>query len=261
MTAQKEQSSMFGQIFDSNQKSIVKIKELEALDVNSTKSRNLLFGGLSIGALGLAILFATQILTGALALIVSGLTVLGFWFGLRMIKQFDPYIRQKLKNEALMAMHREASKNAVAQLQNMVITRSENLKGMQDNLNKLSGKIKTMKNKIDHGNKESEFYKKKMAIIETFEKAESHKIDMIKKAMFENKKFEQKVAEYIDYNSFTEIAKEAEAFTQGSDKLSEMLSLTAFEAIEVEYNTAMSSLENETRIQEIANQIETELEK
>jgi len=101
-----------------------KIKELENKKFTK-REQNIFFGICIVGMFVLSIMFSAQILSGTIALLVLIIFVpLSIW-GIKALVGLDPLIRQKTRNETLKAMVKEASKNAIEQLENNLIDKDK----------------------------------------------------------------------------------------------------------------------------------------
>jgi len=106
-----------------------------------------------------------------------------------------------------------------------------------------------MKDKINRGDASSPAISKMRDILTKVEAAYETVLLNLDKAKVANEEFEQKVQEYKDLDSFSQMAGEAMSVFDSSSnaKLEEMLSLEAFKHIDSEFNTAIISIENSAR--------------
>lgn len=238
----------FSAILENNKAEMIKIDEFKNQKITAFK-RNVIFAGLGLCVFVFFILFATQILSGVLALLATVVFALGAFFGIRFLKAADPLIRQKTKNLILKKMVEEARKNAVQQLDNQVLENTKRLGHARAARDKMGAAVQNLKSKINPANEGTPIYEKKMEMLKRVEAAYLQIKGMLEKGAAANKKFEQKVIQYKDMESFASDVQEAMSFFENSGgmQLEEMLSLEAFGHIEEEFNVALVSIENKTQ--------------
>jgi len=238
----------FDSILNSNQQTMHNIESYRNKKITNTP-RNLLFGGVVIGTSLLFIMFAAQIITGMFAIILTGVTGISAFYLTRLLKNMDPYIRQKFKNEALKKMMNEAKDNAIYQLDNQVIKNSERLKQAREARNKMGALVQQLKSSINPENKGKPIYERKLEMLKKVETAYEVMGANLEAGAEANKKFKVKVNEYRDMNRFADIAGEAMALlgASGHKELEEMLSLESFNEIDSNFNSAIISIENSAR--------------
>jgi hypothetical protein len=239
--------SGFSAIMENNNAEIAKIDEFKKQPITA-KQRNIIFGGMLLFVMVFFIMFASQIISGIFALIMTVMFGVGSFYGLRILKAADPLIKQKMKNYMLEKMVQEARANAARQLDNQVIMNAQRLSVARDARDKMGGAVQRLKGMIKPENKGKPIYEKKMEMLVKVEAAYKQIQEMLVKAAAANKKFEEKVQEYKDMERFANEVQAAMAFFKdsGGRKLEEMLSLEAFTHIEEEFNTALVSIENKT---------------
>lgn len=234
----------FSGILKENNSTMEKIKNFEKAPI-STKARNVGYGLFTVGALFVAGLFATTIISGIFALVVTGLFCVGSYFGLRFLKTLDPLIQQKTKNFKIDAMINEARTHAIAQLDNQVIENHNRLKSARVARDKMGALVEKLRGQINPANVGTPMYEKKTKMLDRVSSAYEKMKAGLELASSTNKEFEKKVYEYKQMDAFTNLANEALAYSSSSDnKLDEMLSLAAFEQIETSFSTALISIEN-----------------
>lgn len=238
----------FSAILENNKAEMTKIDDFRNQKITALK-RNLIFGGMGFCIFIFFILFASQILSGVLALFTTVVLALVAFFGIRFLKAADPLIRQKTKNLVLKKMVEEARRNAVQQLDNQVLENSKRLKRARQARDKMGAAVQNLRSKINPENKGTPIYEKKVEMLRKVELAYEQIKEMLQKGAAANKKFEQKVAQYKDMESFASDVQEAMSFFENSGgmQLEEMLSLEAFGQIEQEFNVALVSIENKTQ--------------
>jgi len=229
-----------------NESKINELKKFENAPITSTQ-RNLIFGGLFIFTLAFMVMFASAILSGLAALI--GVIVVGvvLFFGGRLMVAADPLIKQKTKNAVIKRMYQEAANNAIEQLSNQVLANVEKLKASREARDKMNALLKRMKSSLKPENIGKPIRIKKEETIKVIEAAYNTMCQNVDMAAEANKKFEQKVNDYREFNSFSELANEAMAYANKDDKLSDMLSTHAFESIGMEFDSAIAKIENSAK--------------
>lgn len=246
----------FSTILQENKNEMARIKEYEKTPV-SAKARNLVFAGSVLGSFFIIGLFATTIIQGVAALLVTGVFCLGSFFSLRFLKAMDPLIMQKTKNFKIESMVKEARKNAVAQLDNQILTNRDRLAVARDSRNKMGAMVERLKGQINVANAGTPMHEKKKDILERVNDSYKKVVENVDKAAQAFAEFENKVKEYREMEAFATLANEAMSYfaTSSADKLDEMLSLAAFEQIDTNFNGALISIENSARDMELDNSI------
>jgi len=226
-----------------NDADIQKIKDLEGKTFN-VKQRNMLMAGGIVGLFILCIMFSAQIISGigALIVLVIGLP-LAFWLG-NLIRKADPLIQQKTNNFLLKKATEEAAKNSIQQLDNDLLSKKEKVQTARTKRDEVLGQIKTLEKNIGDMSSSSEFRPKMEKTLETFKTAYAIFAKGIKEADKATKVFEGKVAEYKIYVKFTESAEAIAKAMNSEDSLGDLLSTVAFDAIDQQFNTALSAIEN-----------------
>lgn len=237
--------SSFGNILSENKQTMSAIESYRSEPVTA-KKRNVAFTGMCAAGSFLAILFAAQIISGMIAIILTGVTIVGGIYGYRTLKTLDPAIRQKLKNYQIKLMVEEARKNAIQQLENQVLENTARLAAGQQARDQMGGTLHKMRGKLDPTKKGSSFYKKQEDLISRVEKAYSQICEYLEDAKKANRQFEEKVYEYKQLDALSNMANEALSTLNGAAgmDLKDMLSLESFEAIEDSFHTSLTALEN-----------------
>lgn len=235
----------FASILESNKSEMSSIEEFRNTKITA-QPRNIIFGGLTIMAALLFLVFATQIITGVFALILTVVTAVGGFIGLRFLKQMDPVIRQKTRNTKLKWMIEEARKNAIYQLDNQVITNAERLDQARTARNKMGALVEQLRSKISPANAGTANHKHKTELMNRVKLAYDAMCSNLDKGAGANKEFKRKVIEYKDMNAFADMANEAMSLlnASGHKELEDMLSLESFNHIESSFNEAIISIEN-----------------
>lgn len=237
--------SSFSTILQSNKHETARIEQFRNEKI-STKPRNLVFGGLVVAGVFTIGLFALQIITGVLALVVTGAACVGAWWGLGFVKKMDPLIRQKTKNMQIKWMVEEARKNAISQLENQVIDNAGRLSVARDARDKMGAAIETMKSSLDSSKSDNPMHTRKLEMVARVQKAYDIMCDNLDKGAVANQQFKTKVAEYKEMERLSQMAVSAMSFFDSGSaaELSNMLSLEAFGQIESDFNEAIVNIEN-----------------
>lgn len=245
MMQQAEQYGGFQEILENTEKQKILIRNEQDKPVTST-SRNLVFAGLSGVSALTFIMFATQIITGIAALVLTVGVAAGGFYGIRFLKKMDPLIRQKTKNAQMKWMMQEARKNSIEQLQNLAISKKQRLESARKSRDKMKALVQQMKDKINPKNAGTPNHTKKTEMLKKVEEACISMSNNIDKGANAYQEFKKKVQEYQDMDSFANLAGEAMAMfsSSGGRELEEMLSLEAFNSIELDFNEAIISIES-----------------
>jgi hypothetical protein len=241
-------STGFSTILTENKNQMAKIREFEAQPI-TTKARNLAFVGVVIGCVFLTGLFALQIIKGTIALLFVFIFFIAMYYGLKLLRQMDPVIYQKIKNKKLELMYGEARKNAIYQLDNQVITNAQRLEAARTSRNEVGGMVRELENEVKRSDPNGMYHAGKVEMFNTLKKACDTICANIDRAALAFDSFERKVNEFKTMDKFTQKVSKAMGILggMGMDKMEERLSLVAFEAIEGDFNTAICAIENATR--------------
>lgn len=251
----EQASTGFAHILKSNKDEISSIESLRDR-VETATPRNILFAIMIAGLGFLCIMFAGEIITGMFAAILTGVTVVGGYFGAVTLKNFDPYFRQKLKNEKLKVMMNEARKNAIYQLDNQVLDNTQKLGRARKSRDNIGGMVNRLEAKIDKADADSSNYKKMKKMYDKVNNAYVQMDAGLKLAAKANKAFEKKVVEYKEMESFAQMAIDAMDMlgSAGGSDLNDLLSLAAFDEIESNFSTALAAIENSAADMAIDNE-------
>lgn len=253
MPDKKAENVNFSTVLTDNKSEVSKIEKFENTKITATP-RNLAIAGAGVVTIGVGALFATQIIAGTVAIAAAGALLIVGGLALKAIRELDPVIAQKLKNYKLELMYNEAKDNAIYQLSNQVLRNDEILKGARKQCVKLLGirnRIETKVEKAKPANK-PKFQKMLTTVEESYEITEQNTAKLAKTHIL----FAQKVDEYREYVSFNDIINEFFALAGENDKLSEMLSMAAFEQIETDLSESLAKIELSTKY----NKLDAELE-
>lgn len=238
-----EQKSEFSLVKAENQERINQIETFKNAPI-SVKAQKVTTGVVVVGGVVMASVFAMQIISGVAALVTLGVVGGAGYYATKVIKQADPFIQQKIKNKILEKMYEEASENAIMQLANQVIQNSAKLSDARKARDKMGAMVENLKSKVakaSEGNKPR--MKKSLEKISLAYESVKTNTEVAQKSF---SIFEKKVEDYKEMDKFNKEAGAVLALFEknGGDKLSEMLSLEAFDSIENDFNTALISIEN-----------------
>ena len=238
-------SFSFSNIIEENNQRIANIKNEYAKPITG-KIRNMIGAGLVLGSLFMVGFVALQIITGVLALVFSAFMLIGAYFGIRALRAADPLIKQKTQNYILGKMIEEAKTKKTETLTNLVLKSGERLEAARVARDNMGGYVKTLQNRLQQSDKNSSMYPQKVQMTANVERAYETIVENVKKATTAHRLLSQKVDDYKDMDEFSDIAAMALRFASnnGLSQLDEMLGMEAFRAIESEFCTAMSAIEN-----------------
>lgn len=253
-TATTQQPTGFASILQENDTKMRSIKAYEKAQI-STKARNIAFAGMTLGTMFILGLFAVQIIQGVFSLVVAGAFCIGSYFGLRFLKSMDPLIKQKTKNFKIEQMVKEARIHSIAQLDNQVLKNHKRLQTAREARDQMGALVEGLRSKIDPANVGKAMHTKKTELLNRVKTSYDKIVVNVDKAAATNKIFEEKVKDYKEMDAFAELANAAMSCigSAGVDKLDEMLSLSAFEQIETDFNSSLISIENSARDMAIDN--------
>ena len=245
----------FNEILENTEWQKQYIKKERDAPITAT-ARNVGFAGFTLAGALVFILFASQIITGIAAFILTAATGIGGYIGIRWLKAMDPVIKQKTKNTRLKWLMEDARNNAIYQLENLIIDKKRRLENARSARDKMQALVQKLRDKINPKNKGNPNYEKKVLMLEKVETASDKMALNIDKGAKAFEDFKRKVYEYKDMDSFTSLAGEAMAMfsSTGGKELEEMLSLEAFDSIETNFNEAIISIENSAHDYEIDNE-------
>ncbi|BCE01850.1 hypothetical protein [Marinicellulosiphila megalodicopiae] len=226
-------------------KNVINTLKAQAKEEITPHKRNIAFVA-SILGLFLFTYFAVQILTGLIALVAAAIILPAIWFGFYYIRANDKYIKQRFRNAALARQIKEASENADVQLQNMAIAKEESIKVAANARDMLKGAIRKIQNEIKNEAPDSpvlKFAKENLAVLEP---AAENASKIVELRNDQSQAFKTKVEQHLKMKKISDMANQVIDATSATfdNALDNMLSLTAFEAIEEEFYTATIKLES-----------------
>jgi hypothetical protein len=236
-----KQGMDFQQVLADSQDKLKNIRVSRDLPVTAT-ARNVVFGGVGVGLVLMAGMFVFQIVAGMFAIMTAvvfgGVSLLA----IRHMRKLDPLIAQKVKNYVLEQQMKEAQENNIIQLQQIVLSRKNQLDAGLTARAEMGGHLNKLKMNLDKSDTGNSFYVQKQDMYLKVEKAFAHNKVMLQNATDSLKEFEAKVYHYKDMAEFSKIAGKAMAALD-NNHLDDMLSLEAFGTIETEFCTAMSQID------------------
>lgn len=240
--------SSLSAIMDDNAQRLNSIKDMRNTKI-STTPRNLAFMGMTVGSVLFLGMFALQIISGLVAGLFTIAVAVGGWYGIRALRQFDPMIRQKMRNKQIEMMIKEAQERSIEQLTNQVLENQANLKKARDTRDKMGAQVARLKSMLDKDTPGSATYDNKKKIFDKVNTAYEGIIANVEKAARQNAQFEKKVEEHREMHRFaSEAGSILDLMSASADgKLNDILSLEAFASIEDEFNTTLIGIENTSR--------------
>ena len=187
------------------------------------------------------------IIKGIAALFFVFFTVVTFGFSLKLIRECDPYISQKIKNKVWAARVAEAKNNESVQLDNYLRGLRDKLAAYKVGRDKMGAGLENLKTEIRNDDDvDSAIYKQKQEMYSRLSGA----YDIVKlnvetySAAFD--KAEKKVRDYKGLQAFSEQAQSVLAIFKSLDQSSdeEMLANVAFGQIDSEINEVVVAIEN-----------------
>jgi hypothetical protein len=237
---------MSEKIFDQNKEAVNKIKDYENAPVTGTQ-RTIITIVLAIITFGFITLFASAILQGVAAVVALVVMVVVGFFGYKFLKAADPVIKQKLKNESLKAMYKEASKNAIYQLDNDVITKKDKLLDAAKVRDSIKGDLKGLETDLRKTKADPDLVSAVPQIQQMYdatEKAYQTLEDNITTAQGQFLLWEKEVKIYKTKQKFADSANSVMSAINSEDSLGDQLTFVAMESIDSNFNTAMAAIEN-----------------
>lgn len=249
METQARLGTDFVSVINDSKQQIANIRKEKNTPVTTT-GRNLAYAGLGLFTLFFVGMIAMQIIAGVFAIFATVVFGTLSFLILKHAKKLDPLIAQKTKNFVLEQQLKEAQKNNVVQLKNILLSRHNNLDEAYQARTELGGYLKKLKFKLDQTDKDDTYYSQKKSMYESVEKAFENNGKVLQQAKLSLQEFEKKVRSYESMSEFSAIAGKIAAALE-TDNLEEMLSLEAFNSIETEYCNAMAALDTSIEMADI----------
>ena len=237
-----KQEVNFKEVLEKSEEHINSIKTKRDSPTTHT-TRNLVFGGGVLLSVMFAGMLALQLITGIIALVLTGVFGLAAFFVVKNFKKYDKLVAQKIKNHVLSEQLKEAQKNNIVQLKNTVLSRKERFKVGVENHNKMGGFVEKVKDSALKATDCDPYKEQKQRTYDRVSEAYTMNKARLKKAKIAIDDFEKKVYHYESMAEIAEYASMALASVEGND-LEDMLSLAAFDSIDTDFCEAMVGLEN-----------------
>ncbi len=220
-------------------------EKIEELKKPSTTKRYIVFIGLVIGLLFLASLVANQIITGSIALIVGFIAVVLTIYGIKMLKNLDPVIERKLKNQQMKMLIEEAQKRTIETISNYVLALEEYNNYVKKLRNKVDALITKYEDKLR--NTKDDYLKKEYEnLLNKLTKAKEA-IEVIERNSAKKKEeFEKRLKIAREKYEFTKETKDIVNFLEkyANSSLDKMLVDTSLSTLDKEFNEITASIEN-----------------
>ncbi len=220
-------------------------EKIEELKKPSTTKRYIVFIGLVIGLLFLASLVANQIITGSIALIVGFVAVVLTIYGIKMLKNLDPVIERKLKNQQMKMLIEEAQKRTIETISNYVLALEEYNNYVKKLRNKVDALITKYEDKLR--NTKDDYLKKEYEnLLNKLTKAKEA-IEVIERNSAKKKEeFEKRLKIAREKYEFTKETKDIVNFLEkyANSSLDKMLVDTSLSTLDKEFNEITASIEN-----------------
>ncbi|MEO1958012.1 MAG: hypothetical protein ABGX23_00500 [Nautiliaceae bacterium] len=223
-------------------------EKIEELKKPSTTKRYFVFIGLVIGLLFLASLVANQIITGSIALIVGFVAVVLTIYGIKVLKNLDPVIERKLKNQQMKMLIEEAQKRTIETISNYVLALEEYNNYVKKLRNKVDALIAKYEDKLR--NTKDDYLKKEYEkLLNKLIKAKEA-IEVIERNSAKKKEeFEKRLKIAREKYEFTKETKDIVNFLEkyADSSLDKMLVDTSLSTLDKEFNEITASIENLAR--------------
>jgi hypothetical protein len=220
-------------------------EKIEELKKPSTAKRYLVFIGLVIGLLFLASLVANQIITGSIALIVGFVAVVLTIYGIKVLKNLDPVIERKLKNQQMKMLIEEAQKRTIETISNYVLALEEYNNYVKRLRNKVDALITKYEDKLR--NTKDDYLKREYEnLLNKLTKAKEA-IEVIERNSAKKKEeFEKRLKIAREKYEFTKETKDIVNFLEkyADSSLDKMLVDTSLSTLDKEFNEITASIEN-----------------
>lgn len=243
----KEASTVgsFSTFIDEGNQRLAAIKAKHSAPI-TPKARNFIGSGLVLASLFVVGFAAFQIITGAIALILSAIIIVCGFFGIRALIAADPLIKQKTRNYVLSKMIEEAKTMKLETITNLVLASGERLANARKARDDMGGYVNKLKMRLQQSDKTSSMYAQKVQMAQKVEDAYNTIVQNVEKAGKAHQLLTQKVRDYKDMDEFSDMANAALSFASnnGMSQLDEMLGMEAFGAIESDFCSAMAAIEN-----------------
>jgi len=237
-------SQEFQGLLGSSKEEINKIKEYGNKKFTGLP-RTLIFIAMTMAAFFVIGMFTFQIVSGIAAIFISVIAAAIMYAGITFMVKMDPLYRMKLRNIQMEQMMKEARKRAVAQLENQVMTNAKRLQKGREAVVKLKSIVKRLESRLSKMDLDDKYREQNESTLAAVKKAAEGFQRNVAIAHKEHEAFEKQVQDYKNREEVAKIANEAMAIIGESaeNKIEELLSLEAFEAIDMNFNSALAAIE------------------
>jgi len=235
------------ELIPSNLPSITQVEneykeKIDSIKKNKSWMRWIVAGGISLGALFLASLAASHIISGAIALGAAGLVLAGGYFGFKLIKNYDPLIQKKMQNHVMRKLIEEAQEKKIETLTLYVKYLDDYLSYTKKLRNKVDALIEKYKSKL---NTEDEVLKKEyMNLISKLAQSQAAIERIIDNSKKKKEDFERKLKIAREKYNFVKETQDIVGFLQNSNKLDEILVDESLGQLEKEFQEISVSIQN-----------------
>jgi len=223
-------------------------KEIEEIKNPSNLKRYLVFGGLVVGIGTIGILFASQIIHGTIALATAGIVGIAGYYGIKYLKNMDPYIQKKMANHKIKKLIEMAQKEKIETLENYALNIKQKLEYINELRKKIKSKILKYQTKISKAQADNnqELVKLYNDLLNKLLQAQQSIETIYQKSIEYDKKLQNELKILKEKQEFINETKEIINFLEDETGryMDELLAQTASNEIENEFNDILSSLEN-----------------
>jgi len=219
--------------------------KIEKLKKPKSWLRFVISTGIIFTSLFLVSLVATHIITGAVALIVAGITVVLGIYGYKAIKTYDPVIQQKMKNNAIKKMIEEAQKRKIETLSQYIQDLDNYLKHAKAMKTKTNMLIEKYKNDYEQNKSDDYLANEYKKLIEKTKKT----AEDIDKIVIASKKKKE------DFEKMLKIARSKYDYIKETKDIVDFLQNSENELDKLLVDESLNQLEKE--FQEISSAIRT----
>ena len=186
-------------------------EKIDSLKKDKSWMRWVIGGGIALGSIFLTSLAADQIILGAVALVVAGVTAVGGYYGYKLIKTYNPVIQ----NSKMKALIEEAQKNKIETLTSYVTYLDEYLKYTKKLRIKVNALMDKYKAKL-HEAEDKMLQQEYMKLVDKLSTTQQAIEKIILNSTEKKKDFERMLKIVREKYDFT---KETIDFLQNSDKI------------------------------------------
>jgi len=223
-------------------------EEIETIKNPSNMKRYLTFGGLVLGVGAVGILFASQIIHGAVALATAGIVGVVGYYGIKYLKNMDPYIQKKMANYKIKKLIEMAQKEKIETLENYALSIKQKLEYINELRKKLKSKILKYDTKIATATSENnqELLKLYTDLSNKLKQAQQSIEIIYEKSLAYDTKLQNELKILKEKQEFINETKDIINFLEDETGkyMDELLAQTASNEIENEFNDILSSLDN-----------------